>query len=226
MERIVVASCDRKPAYVHKCLQTLLADSEVARVSVVVCGASDPGYLRDWSDDERVEIVAPTSAEREASAAGDHEQKVVLTTSRCLRHGLGEDATVLFEDDAIVGKDWLGRAREAAALLQRDHGERFLLSLYSPYSLPKDMRVVPYHPSNYYGNVGLWLPPWAAKSLHECMVGPPPDAQHANSDMRVKGWLRRTGTAAFAISPSVANHVGDQSTKGYARNVRAPSYLG
>jgi hypothetical protein len=45
-------------------------------------------------------------------------------------------------------------------------------------------------------------------------------------DIIVKGWMSRTKTLCYAMSPSVVNHMGDESTRGRTITIRAQSYLG
>lgn len=223
-ERIVVATCDREPAYVHKCLTSMLKDDAVELVRLVVCGGSDPGYLDRWKDDPRIVIEAPTSADRELASRLNVEGRTNATTARALGHADGEHPVVLFEDDADCGEDWFKRARMAAKQLSEDHDE-YLLALYAPYRLPRDRWLVEYHPSTFYGNVALWLSPPAADQLaarvaRSVQRDPPPAC-----DMVTKQMIE-AGVPAYAHSPSIINHMGDQSTRGHFYVIRAQSYLG
>ena len=146
-------------------------------------------------------------------------------TSRALALADGKRPLVLLEDDGACAKDWLGRARRAARVLAERHGDRFVLALYAAYRLPRDMTVVPYHPSNFYGNVALWLAPGTAVDLAVRMREASERASCPPSDI-VTRQLVWAGTPAYMHSPSLVQHLGDVSTRGSFRVIRAQSFRG
>lgn len=224
-EHIVVVTCDREPPYVHRSLTSMLKDDAVELVHLVVCGGSDPGYLDQWKDDPRIIIEAPTDADRQLASKHNTEGRTNATTARALSHADGDHPVVLFEDDAACGKEWFKKARKAATTLAQAHNDRFLLALYAAYRLPRDKRLVKYHPSKFYGNVALWLAPATAVELSERVARSVIREPAPPCDMITKQMIG-AGTPAYAHSPSIINHMGDQSTRGHFYVIRAQSYLG
>lgn len=229
-EKIVVATCDRKPSYLDRCLKSMFADKTVARVRLEVCGGSTSEYIDPkwvFRSDVSVEVVEPTEAERELAKDASPQHRNVMTSARALSVADGISPVVFFEDDALCGKNWFVRAREAAATLEKRHGDNFILALYAAYRLPRDQRLVKYHPSNFYGNVSLWLAPATAVELGRRMRGEVDSGRFTPPDMVTKGMVWGD-TPTYAHSPSLINHIGDVSShgNGKTRIIRAQSYLG
>lgn len=233
--QIVMVTCDRKPEYVHESLRSMLEDQMVEHVDLVLCGASERGFLASWESDSRVTIHEATEPQKLLSRGSHVERRILFTFMRALE--LAEDGKTLlfFEDDVVFAKGWLQKAHAFDYMVKKRfvHSgslvDRYILSLYSPYCVKSDRScgqhsIAEYHPSDFHCTAGFMLEAPIARELLGYACDKVSHGEFLASDMMIKHFTWEKKVDLLASNPSIVDHVGDQSSQGFFGIRRAPTF--
>lgn len=227
--QIAMMASKRARPYAQESLRSMFERDDIdVPVRVMACN-SDPSFLGEWVDDERVQVEKLSDAEWLGAYANYNVcRKISETFLRCLIPATeAGDDLVLLQDDVMFSWDWLKTTRALFAeargrlLLKFQDPERpVVLSLFSPGKhLGRDTPLAPYKMQCFYANIGLFFSANCLPGLVELTRR----SLGEMDDMIVKDFLLRGGASLFAVNPSIIQHTGNVSTHG-CTDVRSPTF--
>lgn len=232
--KILVATCNRKPPYVHSALQSVFADKTVNQVHVVVCGASDSSFMDRWRNDKRIVIHEANDQEKKLAKKSMIERRILLTFVRALEMSELGTMTIFCEDDTVFTKNWLVKASHfvdlaSASKAGHEYGGRRIIALCCPYGVKSDRAegrhsLGPYHPSDFHCTAGFMLSGERALELAKFARRKIAKGDWLASDVMLRRYAIERPCEILASNPSLIDHIGDQSTQGFFDIRRAPSF--
>jgi hypothetical protein len=203
---IVMTTFDRQPAYVHDTLKSLFEmDPTVDKVTLIVSERRAP-FLGEWRDDERVDVMCFSPALLEDHATRVAKARTALCSRTAIRSVTGP--VILLQDDLDFAERWYERSLEIIESLDDASRSRSLVALYSPY--PNHFGPLAAYPKDeFYGAQALFL----GDEIRRHFVWALDQAKGTSDDVLMKLALKREPILnAFALNPSLVQHVGKETT--------------
>ncbi len=181
-----------------------------------------------YADDLPVTVVDRDEGD-DALAGGDSVFCASLNMRRAVLGAAPGDPLYLCEDDVEFSARWFRRSERLAAVLERTAGPISALSLFFPYGPgsppvpgapppaqgPPGGWFLPYPPSAFYGSLCLRLSGAMVEGLRARLTGASAQDLRTGADMVLKSHFEDLGPGhLFGCHPSLAQHVGDDSTQG------------
>ena len=232
--QIFMVTCDRTPAYVHDALKSMLRDPDVKRVDVVVCGASETGFMSRWHTDPRVVVHEASEAEKAWARGALVERRILMTFLRALELSEPGRTVIFTEDDTVFASNWISKTANFLELTKIWHFKpdtvgKYILAICSLYCLKSSRdcgmhSLAPYHPADFHCTAGFVLDGGMALELARFAREKISRDEWLASDMMIKRFAWDGHCELMASNPSLVDHVGDQSTQGFFDIRRSPSF--
>jgi len=223
--QVAISTTDREPAFIHKLLDTMLADGQGddLRIRCVVCGMHD-GYLERWR--KHVETETLGVREMRKIAQLKLKRRIFFNAVRCLRDADHSDSLLVCQDDIVFCAGWreklakmvkiapayLSKSQPRHRELGRDE-KRYLLALYASYPF-KTRPVCGYPIQKFYGTQCMYFPQEVLAAIAAAMGDAFDDGRCPPDDIWLKEWCTRQDMPILCGIPNLVQHIGKGSTIG------------
>jgi hypothetical protein len=207
----------RRPGnYLHTLLDCLPPELAVR----LVVGEPDDTFLPAHPAIHRVQILVPRHEEWSPFQQRPVAQRAAWNYWRALTVGASGDGTrglLVLEDDVTLAAGWVDRLRLTIRQLRAQHGDRWILALYTsvlpmPPPHPGRPRVLPYPPQMFYGTQAIYYPPGMRTELADHLRRMTVESFQVPYDIAIALHLRQMEIPLFATVPCLAQHIGEVST--------------
>jgi hypothetical protein len=219
---IVMTTCDRQPAYVHRSLAALFAADAGVRSVHVLVGGGDAGFLGEWVSDHRVTPCLLSASQLDELRRSLPRARTRVVTRAALE--LAEGDVVLLQDDVDFAPDWWRITLEALTWLDV---ATVVLALYSPHVHTRRVTahapIAVYPAVDFYGCQGLFMGRLARARIVGALRDAPAYDDNADDETIRTSLVRDPSIELFALVPSVVQHVGEVSAI-QSRFHRSPTF--
>jgi hypothetical protein len=122
----------------------------------------------------------------------------------------------VLEDDVLPARNWEKRLHEAVNQIESEHGDDYILALYTPYDkLPEPLsgRCYTRYPAYaFFGTQAMYYPDPSRRAFAEYLKDYGVETFRTHYDLLLSEYLRFTGIPLFVTTPCLFEHVGDIGT--------------
>ena len=200
---------ERQPAYIHQTIASmLLSDPRASSIDVRLhLDADDSSFLKAYAHNKKPKVLL---APKEHRAIPHSLNRITLGLSRALLDARDEEHFIFAEDDIVFLDGWVSILEDAAKFTSGLTQGSFILSGYSP-KLLTGRPIARVTSARFYGNQLLYVPKKVRAELGNYLseyVGELP------ADLLIARWSVERQVSIFTTVPSVAQHVGKNTTAG------------
>jgi hypothetical protein len=180
----------------------------------LVVGSPDVAYLSRIVAARQLQVIVPDELEWNSIKTKPVGQRAAWNYWRCFVLGpqsKERQGLVIFEDDVALTYGWEERLHKVVATLNRRHGERYILALYSANVISKagNLNCVERFPvDRFFGTQAMYFPERIREVLQPYLKRFGVDAFRAPYDWLVRDFAKAKGIPIFRCVPSLAQHIG------------------
>lgn len=200
---------NREPSYIHQTLASMhLSDTRAAELDVRLhLDADDESFLKAYAHNKKPKVIL---APKEHRAVAHNLNRITLGLARSLADAPEEEHFIFAEDDIVFLDGWVSILEHAAKFTSGLTQGSFLLSGYSPKLLAGGP-IARVSSGRFYGNQLLYVPKRVRAELARYLL------EHVGelpADLLIARWSVETQVSIFATVPSIAQHVGKNTSAG------------